>query len=68
MSLSFTGGSVFYNGDIILDNESEKIIYGNSIRMRYKRATMRSSRTWRNATVPYMFASDIGKLVHKYDV
>ncbi|XP_045197843.2 uncharacterized protein LOC123552331 [Mercenaria mercenaria] len=58
-----TGGSVFYNGDIILDKESEKIIYGNtnSIRLRYKRATMRSSRTWRNATVPYMFASDIAK-------
>lgn len=54
-----TGGSVFYNGDIVLDNESEQIIYGNSIRLRYKRATMRSSRTWRNATVPFMFASDI---------
>ncbi|KAL4232839.1 hypothetical protein ACF0H5_007526 [Mactra antiquata] len=58
-SVHVTGGSVFYNGDIVLDNESEKIIYGNSFRMRYKRATMRSSRTWRNATIPYMFADDI---------
>lgn len=60
---SMTGGSVFYNGDIVLDKESEQIIYGNNIRLRYKRATMRSSRTWRNATVPYTFASDIGTLV-----
>lgn len=61
-----TAGSVFYNGDIILDAESEKIIFengnGNGLRLRYRRATMRSSRTWRNATVPYVFASDIAPL------
>lgn len=50
---------MFYNGDIILDKESEKIIYGNNLGLRYRRATMRSSRTWSNATVPYVFASDI---------
>ncbi|WAR08602.1 ASTL-like protein [Mya arenaria] len=57
-----TGGSVFYNGDIVLDKESEKIIFPNELRWRAgrrKRATMRSSRTWIGGVVPYIFAEDI---------
>ncbi|KAH3735206.1 hypothetical protein DPMN_041668 [Dreissena polymorpha] len=56
-----TGGSVFYNGDIVLDSESSKIIFSNDIMLPYrrKRATMRSSRTWIGGVVPYVFADDI---------
>lgn len=53
---------MFYNGDIVLDSESEKIIYPEGLRWRrQKRATMKSSRTWKNGVIPYVFADDIGK-------
>jgi hypothetical protein len=61
--VSIAGGSVFYNGDIVLDKELAKVIYSNMTSARYKRATTRNPRTWRNAIVPYMFASDIGNVV-----
>ncbi|KAL3881691.1 hypothetical protein ACJMK2_028095, partial [Sinanodonta woodiana] len=54
-----TAGTVFYNGDIVLDSEMERIIYGKT-KYRYKRATVRSkSRIWKRGIVPYTFADDI---------
>lgn len=52
---------MFYNGDIVLDKDSERIIYPNGFRQRWKRATMKSSKTWKHGVVPYVFADDIGK-------
>ena len=62
-----TANTVFYNGDIVLDKEYEKIIYGADeflqIRLRYKRATTRSnSRLWKDGVVPYVFSDTICKL------
>ncbi|KAJ8314965.1 LOW QUALITY PROTEIN: hypothetical protein KUTeg_007115, partial [Tegillarca granosa] len=67
-----TGGSVFYNGDIVLDSESEKFVWG--IRntsspyhsRRTKRATMRiKNRLWPKGIVYYTFSDDINPLAKR---
>ena len=56
------GGSVFFNGDIVLDRESEELIYGpHSLRIRWKRAATRGTkRLWKDGIVPFTF-SDVCK-------
>ena len=50
---------MFYNGDIVLDSDYENQIYGNSLRIRWKRATSKEKkRLWKDAVVPFTF-SDI---------
>ena len=59
---SIVGGSVFFNGDIVLDRESEELIYGpHSLRIRWKRAATRGTkRLWKDGIVPFTF-SDVCK-------
>ena len=49
---------MFFNGDIVLDRESEEQIYGPySQRIRWKRAATRGSkRLWKDGIVPFTFS------------
>ena len=59
----FLGGSVFYNGDIVLDSSNEKLIFGDSDSLyRKKRAAVRSNdKLWPYGILKYKWASNIGK-------
>ncbi|KAL5010248.1 hypothetical protein ScPMuIL_012553 [Solemya velum] len=55
-----TGGRVFYHGDIVLDPDTEYLIFGNKLRRRFKRETMKlKNKLWPNGVVPYIFSSDL---------
>ncbi|XP_069124913.1 uncharacterized protein [Argopecten irradians] len=59
-----TGGSIFYNGDIVLDPYSEKIIFGDGGRT--KRATVRNrDNLWKNGIVYYLFDRSINPLAKR---
>lgn len=60
------GGSIFYNGDIVLDPYSEEIIYGSDSNRRRKRATVRNrDNLWKDGIMYFQFDSSIGKCHHK---
>lgn len=63
-SFFFAGGSVFYNGDIVLDSSNEKYIFGdNEVSYRKKRSAVRTqNKLWPFGILKYKWASNIGKL------
>ncbi|XP_025097520.1 LOW QUALITY PROTEIN: zinc metalloproteinase nas-33-like [Pomacea canaliculata] len=57
-----TGGTVFYQGDIIVDSNVARFIYPSlySKKRRHKRATVRMrKRLWKNGVVPYIFTDTL---------
>ncbi|XP_021379895.1 uncharacterized protein LOC110467213 [Mizuhopecten yessoensis] len=61
-----TGGSVFYNGDIVLDPYSEQIIFGSGQGRRTKRATVRNRDSlWKDGIVYFLFDSGINPLAKR---
>ncbi|XP_063403499.1 uncharacterized protein LOC134687277 [Mytilus trossulus] len=58
-----TGGSVFYNGDIVLDSSNEKYIFGdNEVSYRKKRSAVRTqNKLWPYGILKYKWASNIDK-------
>ncbi|XP_050391294.1 uncharacterized protein LOC126810336 [Patella vulgata] len=63
-----TANTVFFQGDIILDQVSEKYIYHDyQIRRRRKRATIRvKSRLWKDGIVPYLIVNEINPVAKKW--
>ncbi|VDI58712.1 NCK-associated protein 1 [Mytilus galloprovincialis] len=61
---TWTGrGSVFYNGDIVLDSSNEKYIFGdNEVSYRKKRSAVRTqNKLWPFGILKYKWASNIDK-------
>ncbi|KAL8599153.1 hypothetical protein ACOMHN_007869 [Nucella lapillus] len=59
-----TGGSMFYQGDIVLDEEVDRYIfpqrYSSSNHSRSKRASVRlRNRLWKDGEVPYKFSDQL---------
>ncbi|PVD28695.1 hypothetical protein C0Q70_11289 [Pomacea canaliculata] len=58
------GGTVFYQGDIIVDSNVARFIYPSlySKKRRHKRATVRMrKRLWKNGVVPYIFTDTLSE-------
>ena len=63
-SLISLGGSVFYQGDIILDAAMGKLLFPNATNSRCKRATVRErDRLWAKGVIPYAFAASLSMCV-----
>ncbi|XP_070188652.1 uncharacterized protein [Littorina saxatilis] len=55
-----TGGSVFYQGDVVLDKELDRYIFPQVNHTRYRRATVRlRNRLWKDGEVPYVLSGSL---------